>query len=163
MKWLHTQWWEPSLHHKHRNKLPTAHPGVFVAAAWGWVVMKRMYVASSYQVSVKVRQPVLISAVLDREVLRVAMLHRNDLIAEENLGPNATQAEIHHAYRHAAYRQFILSQYGRSGQGVRRVISSCCVWKICNTFPNPNIQLRYVCAFVVEPFIQLGLYFFEKV
>lgn len=80
--------------------------------------------------------------ILDRDVLRLAMLHRNDLIAEENLGPNATPAEINRAYRHAGYRQFILSKYGRLGQGVRRVIPSCCVWKIRDTFPDPNNQYK---------------------
>lgn len=76
--------------------------------------------------------------ILDRQVLRLAMLHRNDLIADENLGPDASVGEVNRSYRHAAYRQFILSQYGRLGQGVRRVIPSCCVLRIRRQFPDPE-------------------------
>lgn len=76
--------------------------------------------------------------VLDRQVLRVAMAHRNDLLAEDNLRPGAPLEDVNRSYCHAAYRQYLLMQYGKLGVGHRKVIPSCCVWRIRDTFPDPN-------------------------
>ena len=71
-------------------------------------------------------------AVLDRLVLTIARRYRQDIFALD-----AEVADDARAFRHAAYRQFVLWRHGRLGRGVRRVIPSCCVWRIRNTFPCP--------------------------
>ena len=42
--------------------------------------------------------------------------------------------------RHDAYHQFVLWRHGKLGIGNRRVILSCCVWQIRQTFPSENGQ-----------------------
>lgn len=38
--------------------------------------------------------------------------------------------------RKAAYRRFILNEYGRLGRGNRKVIPSCVVWKVRSWYPS---------------------------
>ena len=59
-------------------------------------------------------------------------LYRNDVFARHN----ATEEEYNKAMRHAAYRQYILFEYGRLGRGVRRPVPSCVTWFIRDKFPD---------------------------
>ena len=69
--------------------------------------------------------------VLDANVLHLAMQYREDVLVLDNVRNNEQ-------FRHAAYRQYVLWQHGRLGQGNRRVIPSCCVIKIRNRYPSAS-------------------------
>ena len=71
--------------------------------------------------------------VLDSAVLPIARNFRNDVYAL----PQEEEAEENKAMRHAAYRQFVLWQFGKLGKGDRRVIPSCCIWKIRDKYQDP--------------------------
>ena len=72
---------------------------------------------------------------LDHMVLEIAMRVYDDLLAENPVRNNES-------YRHQAYTTYIYWQHGRLGAGNRRVIPSCCVWKIRNNWPDPHGQYR---------------------
>ena len=79
--------------------------------------------------------------VLDPAVLRTQMVYRNDVFARHAV----TETDMGKAFRHAGYRQYILVHHGRLGQGVRRVVPSCCTWAIRDAFPDPNgVYVPYV-------------------
>ncbi len=69
--------------------------------------------------------------VLDKGVLCLA----HDIFAiDDTQKPGVEQCK----YRHAAYRQYVLRQYGQLGEGNRVVIPSCTVWRIRDMFQDPQ-------------------------
>ena len=70
---------------------------------------------------------------LDRMVLAVAAKFNNNTFAL-NKPLNNNEA------RFASYRQFIFWRHGKLGKGKLKVLPSCCLWKVRDTFPDPNGQ-----------------------
>ena len=69
---------------------------------------------------------------MDANVLDIALRYREDFLVVEHPRNN----EIF--FRYAAYRQYVLRQHGRLGQGNRRVIPSCCVLAIRARYLSPT-------------------------
>ena len=73
---------------------------------------------------------------LDEGILALGRAMRNDMLA-------INDAETYSkANRHQGYRQYILLEHGKLGEGDRRVIPSCAVWAIRDTFPDPFGQYK---------------------
>ena len=77
--------------------------------------------------------------ILPEGVLRLARRIWNDIRAEAD-APEA--GESNRPFRYAAYRQYVVWQYGALGHGRRVVIPSCCVWRIRQCFPDPLGQYK---------------------
>ena len=71
------------------------------------------------------------AAVLDMNVLSIAMVNRSNVFADDSEYTSST-------YRKVAYHQWILCQNGYLGRVNRRVIPSCLVWAVYNRYPSPN-------------------------
>lgn len=67
--------------------------------------------------------PLFQQLILDGNVLDIAMRYREDILVLNHPRNNEN-------FRHTAYRQYVLWQHGRLGQGNRRVVPSCCVLAI---------------------------------
>ncbi|XP_069109865.1 P2X purinoceptor 7-like [Argopecten irradians] len=79
-------------------------------------------------------RPEMDTLVLDPIVLALGNGYHRDM-----LGRHRQPVEEYHSHmRHSAYRNFTLWRHGRLGQGVRRVVPSCCVWQIRTHFPDPT-------------------------
>ena len=67
---------------------------------------------------------------LNRNVLTVAILDSNDFYNDDEMSPNN--------YQKTAYRQCILYRHGYLGRGNCKVVPSCALWKIRDTYPSPD-------------------------
>lgn len=73
-------------------------------------------------------------AILNETVLGIAMDYYNDLMAAPR------DDDLLRSFRHQAYRQYTVWQYGRLGAGERRVVPACVAWRIKDKWPDSRGQ-----------------------
>lgn len=71
---------------------------------------------------------------LDAGFLRFHRQYRDEITV---LGGTREAGDDNREFRYAAHRHFIFWQHGSLVAGNRRVIPSCCIWKIRDTFSDP--------------------------
>jgi P2X purinoceptor 7 len=71
---------------------------------------------------------------LDPEVLAIGQAYYRDMLGRHR----QHMEDYNKTMRHSGYRNFTLWRHGRLGAGVRRVIPSCCVRRIRDTFPSAS-------------------------
>ena len=72
--------------------------------------------------------------VTDPLALHLQQTFRNDVFAHQA----ETVEDTNRAFRHAAYRQYILWVFGRLQKDDRRTVPSCCVRIIRERYPSPT-------------------------
>jgi len=72
--------------------------------------------------------------VTDTLTLTIQQTFRNDVFAQQAVTVDATNK----AFRHAAYRQYVLWVYGRLQCDDRRTVPPCCMNVIRNKFPSAD-------------------------
>ena len=72
--------------------------------------------------------------VTDPLTLTIQQTFRNDVFAQQAVDLDDTNR----AFRHAAYRQYVLWVFGRLQRDDRRTVPACCVKVVRNKFPSSH-------------------------
>lgn len=85
--------------------------------------------------------------ITEKENLEIVCLHKEVLkttLAALNYFQGNVIEFTNQAFRYAGYRQYTWWVHNRLGQGVRKVIPSCVIWKIRDKYPdNDNIYVSF--------------------